>query len=294
MAIYINMSLIDCFRGEQAVADNFDIWVPVIASSLLSYYEAEEPRNYPLHREFKRIETLKIKVKDIQSYRKGSLIEVILDLEILILLEDNNGKIEMLRTLERFRQKITPQEFANEFDVKGDYHYITQINNLNVDGDLHHNSISITIKICFDILVVQNKRVSLAEKGQLNNNEVAAVPPTLMMENSERVKLQKSINRLRNENRNLLRQLSIYEKDMLSLKRGIEKAESRSFGLKRQNREYEKHIDALHIKLKNVEKQLSEVIKPPELGYLNPPLKACNTSANVYQKIKNILFNILL
>lgn len=293
--IYINMFLIDCFRGEQEVADNFDIWVPVIASSLLSYYEGEAPRNYPLHKDFKRIETLKIKVKDIETYRKGSLIEVILDLEILILLEDNSGKIEMFRTLERFRQKVASQEFNNEFDIKGDYQYITEIKDLNVEGDLHHDRISITIRICFDIMVLQNRRVSLADEVKLNINEAKAVPPYQQKtENGEKVKLQSNVNKLRKENQDLLRQLSIYKKDLISLKRGIQKAEARSFGLKRENREYEKRIDDLHIQLKNVKEQLSGVIKPPEVGYLNPPLNTYNTRANMYQKIAKYFSNILL
>ncbi|MEA4924779.1 MAG: hypothetical protein VB084_05645 [Syntrophomonadaceae bacterium] len=206
---------------------DISLWTPVVVSSLTAPHICSKKCNFTVGPFYKRIEDIKVRIRNIQTEKHGKYLEIITKLETVILLEDMDGRTVLISRPETIKERLGFEEFDRMPQaMEPEISYITKIQKLNWDADHHDNEVNLNYFINYMILAVREQLVRLYPENEFNE---AGIEPVQVTEAP-----LPEVNRLEKINEDLKHKLFLYEKDMLGLKRAIKKTEEQNAMLHRE------------------------------------------------------------
>jgi hypothetical protein len=169
------------------------------------------------------MEDIKVKTKNPRAEWQGKILEARVNLEIILLVEDQGGHIQLISRQEIIKDRIALSEFDRPLEEEKNTVFIIQIQDLKWDGEIQGNELIISYSLSYVIFAAREQVVKLYadEEMEFSNGE---------QENGLQ-DMETEINRVRNDNERLNHKLYLYERDLMSLQRGIKKAENRNVAL---------------------------------------------------------------
>lgn len=205
------------------------IWVPVVISRLPAARDFQKVRNYNIYESYRRIEDIRVKVRQSRIQLQGKTAEVQFELDLLLLIGDGQGNPILLRYDERLRERILLEEL-NPALMPSELEKLTfhlDIEHLSWDGDIRGNEFLIRYHIRYMIMASVQQVIHLHGQGLLeihdaDSNERSAEEPQIQIEEAMQ------------ENSALRRRVLVLEKDIQVLKRSLQRMEARNFDARRQ------------------------------------------------------------
>ncbi|MDD3364674.1 MAG: hypothetical protein PHZ03_06815 [Syntrophomonas sp.] len=203
------------------------LWSPVIVASLAAPRICQRESRFGTDQIFKRMEDIKVKIKNPRAEWQGKILEARMNLEIIALLEDHAGHTQLISRQEIIKDRVALGEFDRSLEQDEDAVFIIQIQDLKWDGEMQGNELIISYSLSYVILAAREQVVKLYanEEMELSNGEQENDLQGMEMG------MEMEIDRVRNDNERLNRKLFLYERDLMSLQRGIKKAENRNVAL---------------------------------------------------------------
>jgi len=219
------------------MAGGLSIWSPVIIAQLKNPQTVKEQVSYTVDKIFKSMEELKVKVKYTEIKIQGQTVEAQIKLDILCLLRDITGTMELITREETVREKIPLMSFNNPIGSEKQTSFVIDILNLYWEGEIRDYEICVAYFLDYMIIAIREQAVRITEEKQqdLESNSLREVLH----------QLEREVARVEKENYDLRRRLFLYERDISSLKKGIRKAENRSAVLNRELSYYQKAFEEL-------------------------------------------------
>lgn len=223
------------------------IWSPVIISSLIAPRTCRQIRRHKIDFPYKDIHDPKIKNIRTQVERKGKMAEVRINMELVAMAEDEEGRMSIISRSELIKERLNLREFDRTLPIDKDIQLIMRLQDLKWDGELYKNELIINYSISYTIIAVEEQVVKLYRTEEsihepVSSHESAATAElydeTQPMAGHEEQDMDRTavieVDRMRNDNEELTRQLHFYEMDLMSLRHGIKKAEQRNIELGRE------------------------------------------------------------
>lgn len=215
---------------EQALS----IWSPVIVSELKVKKKYHKQSSFKLGRIFQAIDELKIKIKKMEVKVQGRAVEAMVMMDILSLLEDNDGQMQLLRKEETVRDRVELIDFNNDLVNIEMLDFIIDIDHFNWEGELSGSNLEVYYFFEYMLMAIKNQVVELNLANKIeNHNEIMPERITGMEE---------EIETLKEENLGLKNKMFYYEKNFSNLKRAIYKSEKINASLNRELKEYEEKL----------------------------------------------------
>lgn len=200
--------------------DLITIWTPVIISKLISAHKTQEHIIYQLDQIFNVLEDVKIKVKQAKARIYGKGAEVTIKFELLCLVQDMNGDMQLVSREEKLVHIIPASRFSHHFTREQDPSFAVNITSLKWEGEIKGRELKIGYGLDYIILVLQDRAVKLSTE---NSIEVQGDITEEIMGHHE-----EELDRIREEKEELLQKIFYYERDITSLKKSISKTEKRN------------------------------------------------------------------
>ncbi|MGI5912707.1 MAG: hypothetical protein ACOX6E_09090 [Syntrophomonadaceae bacterium] len=226
----------------------FSIWSQVIVAELNSphWYRGED--SYTVDRFFHVLEDLKIKIRQTEAVPRGQVLEVRIRIEILFLLQGENGKHQLIKKEETIKERVAYSNFTRDIEKDASsLNFIVNIKALPCDGELQGREIRVKYLIEYNLIATREQVVELWSENSAINSKYL---------NDLLKQLEDEVNRLSTENINLRRQVFIYQKDISSLKRGISKLEESNNELTKDLGYHQREMESLRQILLDKEEQL--------------------------------------
>jgi septal ring factor EnvC (AmiA/AmiB activator) len=215
------------------------------------------------------------------------MLEARVNLGIIALLEDKNGCTQPIDRQEIVKERILSSEFDPPLEQEKNTEFIIQVQDLKWDGDTQENELIISYSLSYMIYAVREQVVPLYgdEQETLNRRELANDLPNLESE----------IERIRDDNERLTRQLCIYERDLMSLKRGIKKAETRNVVLSSELNGARELVEKLRDAITRKDILICHYQNPQNENRkrISPLLSIVDEEFKLGRKIKRMLMNSL-
>lgn len=218
------------------------IWSPVVVGQLRNPRQYKGEAHLPLHKLHRSVEDLKIKVRNLAVAVMGMAVEARMDIEILCLVADGQGELQLIKHVETIRERIPLLEFNEAFMPEGDNHFFLQIKNLAWEGDMPGGQeVRIAYFIDYTVMATREQVVVLrsAEAGEVKGESL----------HEALRKLEEEVARVQLENQELHRQIFYHVRNISSLKKGLQKAENRNALLNRELDQYRQLTEKLQQKL---------------------------------------------
>jgi hypothetical protein len=205
------------------VTQDIRLWSSVIVASLAAPRICQRESRFGIEQIFKRIDDIKVKLKKYRTERQGKIVVVRIYLEIIGLMEDQEGHTQLISRQEIIKDRIDINEFDQSLEQEKDAVFIIQNQDLRWDGELQRNELIISYSLSYVMFAAREQVVKLYadEEMEFSNGDKE--------NNLQGIELE--IDRIRNDNERLNRKLFSYERDLMSLQRGIKKAENRNVAL---------------------------------------------------------------
>lgn len=217
---------------------DISLWTPVVEGSLAIPHTCRKECSFTVGQSCKRIEDIKVRIRNIQTEPHGKYLETIIRLEIVVLLEEYDGRTVLVSRPEIIKERLSFAEFdrapATAEQVTG---YITKIKELNWDGDQQADHVTISYSLSYMVLAVREQLVRLYAENEVNQLEIEPVEAV-------RVPARETTH-LEEVNAELKHRLFLYEKDILGLRRAIKKTEERNAILNRELSGIQKLVQTL-------------------------------------------------
>lgn len=220
-------------RGNN-MEDNLTIWSPVLLNRLKDNRRIAEEKSYPLDIYYRAIEDLRVRVKERQVVSLGTAVEARIKVDILCLLADQEGQMQLFKREEILYDRISLQEFEKTLNRDEPVDYHLELKRVTWEGEIDGNDVKVACFIDYTIIATREQLV------RLRGEEHAEISGELL-ENAMR-QLEAEIERIQNENAELKRQLFCHTSNISSLKQGLHKAEKRNAALSRENTAYQTMI----------------------------------------------------
>jgi len=217
---------------------DISLWTPVIIASLTTPRTCRQERHLTVGPFYKRIEDIKVRIRKTQTERQGKTLETLIKLEIIVLMEESDGRTVLISRPEIIRERVSFGEFDRLPPLEeGETGYITQVQNLNWEGDQQDNEIIINYSLSYIIFAVREQMVRLYADDDMKSAE---------MEQGHDIQvLPEEISGGEEVNQDIMHKLFLYEKDMLGLRRAIKKTEERNALLSRELNGTQKLVQTL-------------------------------------------------
>ncbi|MDD3898145.1 MAG: hypothetical protein WC109_05460 [Syntrophomonadaceae bacterium] len=201
----------------------FSIWSPVIMAQLKTPRRLGREHSYPSERFHRTLEDLKIKVKQSEILPQGQAVEVRVKVDILCLLEDDQGTMHLIKKEEIIKERVAYSDFDQTLERKDSLRFVINIKDISYDGELSRGEIRVRFLIEYNLIATREQVVRLwaGEQGELSRESL----------NQLFERLEEEVTRLAGENQELHRKVFYYQRDISSLKRSIGKLEKRNAGL---------------------------------------------------------------
>lgn len=225
--------------------DNLTIWSPVLLARLKHSRRMAEEKTYPLEFYYRATEDLRVRVKEKQVVALGTAVEARLKVDILCLLADNEGHLQLFKREESFTERISLQEFDRTLDRDEKIDYRLEIKGLSWEGEINGHDIRVTCFIDYTVIATREQLVRL--RGQ----ERAEVSGEVLSEAMRQLEME--IARIQSENAELRKQLHYHAGNISSLKQGLQKAEKRNAALNRENSAYQIMVEKMRKDMQSLE-----------------------------------------
>ncbi len=206
---------------------DISLWTSVIIASLKMPRTSQQERHFTVSPFYKRVEDIKVRIRNPRTEQQGKSLETRMNLEIIVLLEETDGRTVLISRPEIVKERVSFGEFDRLPQLEeGEVEYITQIQDLNWDGELQDNEIVINYSLSYMIFAVREQMVRLFAEDEVKSSDLK---PSL--------DLQETLEETSGEEKfrdDIKHQLFLYERDMLSLQRAIKKTEERNAVLNRE------------------------------------------------------------
>ena len=270
------------------------IWSQVVLAQLNCPRMVEQESVHRLEPGFNIYEDVKVKIKEVSWKRQGRAVEALLNLELLFLLEDHNGNMNLLSQETMLRDRVPLQEFNGNSDLlekdkmigfKGD------IKELSWQLDINDQQVKIVFSLEYLLLAIREQVVRLSEQSETWAES---------QDMSEKIdELKSEIAHAQNEKNSLRQQVLLYEKDISSLKRGIRKVENRNSLLNKESKQYQEMLAQLQIAIQERDSQLNsrehEVYQQAERGDYLPlaqmDKEVSNSELSLGKRVKRLFMN---
>lgn len=206
---------------------DISLWSPVIIASLSVPHKCRQESRYPVGPLYKRLEDIKIKIRDARTEPKGKSLETRVKLEIIILLEDLDGKMALFSRPEIIKQQLSLGELDQPVRVdEEEPGYITRIHDLSWDGGLQDNDVIINYSLSYIIFAVREQVVKLYAEDEIDYSRVER--------DCDRQAYRGEAAAENESDENWKKKIFLYERDILSLQHAVKKAEERNAVLNRE------------------------------------------------------------
>lgn len=226
----------------------YSIWAPVIVSHLTAPRKFGEQREFDVDQIYKSLEDLKVKVKASEVSPQGQNVETKLILDILCLVEDMTGRMQLIKKEEIVKDRVPVEEFENAVDREKEIQFVMDIINVNFEGEISGREIRVAFFIDYMLMATREQEIhiSMDTSSELETDSL----------NKAFIKLKTQLVEMEKENRELRKKLFLYVRDVSSLKRGIQKVENRNAILNKEVRYYRELNDGLRQKLDEKESRI--------------------------------------
>ena len=231
------------------MGEALSIWSPVVLAELSTPRSFDHHQVYHLDERFQSMEDLRVKLREYIVRKQGNALETLFKLEVLCLLENMDGKMQLVKKEENLRDRVLLQEFdCNlDFDKESRIDFIGDIKKINWQGGLDGNQLHVILFIDYILMAIRQQVIRLLEQeAELKSSD-------LRVEGLA----QDETARMEEKNLELRRQLRFYEKNIASLKKGIKKVENRNAVLSRESQQYQLLIEELRRAIQEKEQRLS-------------------------------------
>ncbi len=258
------------------------IWSPVVLSELINPKSADFHQVYHLDDSYQGMEGLRIKLREHIIRKQGNALETLFKMEVLCLLENMEGKMQLLKKEENLRERVLLQEFDREldFDREPQIDFIGDIKKIDWRGGLDGKQLHVVILIDYALLAIRQQVIKLWEQEM--GEDIAMDKCDITAE----IQPRDEIIQMEKENLELSRQIRFYEKNIAHLKKGIKKAESRNIELNRESQQHLTLIEDLRRAIKDKEQRLDDY----ESGFRYRDNHLCEESCSSdkeYEKMAN-------
>ncbi|PKM77494.1 MAG: hypothetical protein CVU90_06505 [Firmicutes bacterium HGW-Firmicutes-15] len=269
------------------MTQDISLWSPVIVASLVAPCICQRESRLGTDQIYKRMEDIKVKIKNPRIEWQGNILEARMNLEIIALLEDQTGHTQLISRQEIIKDRVALREFDRSLEKEKDAGFIIQIQDLKWDGEMQGNELIISYSLSYMIFAVREQVVKLYadEEMEISNEEPENDLQGMEME----------INRVRNDNEKLNRKLFLYERDLMSLQRGIKKAENRNVALSSELSRSLELVEKLRDAITRKDLLICTYEKPQNENRKKtlPPLAMGGEEFKLGQRIKRMLMNSL-
>lgn len=217
--------------------EDLTIWSSVLLARLKQSRRFAEEKIYPLEFYYQAMEDLRVRIKERQIVALGTAVEVRLKVDILCLLADDEGHMQLFKREESFTDRVSLQEFDRTPDRDEKIDYRLELKGIAWEGEIDGRDIRVTCFIDYSVIATREQLVRL--KGQ----EKAEVSGELLTEAMHQLEME--IQRIQNENSELRKQLFYHTSNISSLKQGLQKAEKRNAALNRENTAYQVMVEKM-------------------------------------------------
>ncbi len=267
----------------------FSIWSPVIMAQLKTPRRLGREHSYPSERFHRTLEDLKIKVKHSEVLPQGQAVEVRVKVDILCLLEDDQGSMHLVKKEETIKERVFYSDFDQALERKDSLGFAINIKEISCDGELSRGEIKVRFLMEYNLIATREQVVRLwAEQGELSKESL----------NQLFERLEEEVTRLAGENQELHRNIFYYQRDISSLKRGIRKLEMRNAGLLKEVTYFQQESEKLRQSLQDKEVRIYRLQHYPR-AWSNPKLAETvevlpEAESGLGQRIKKLFLNNLL
>ncbi|MEN6351778.1 MAG: hypothetical protein ABFD08_20630 [Syntrophomonas sp.] len=268
---------------------SLSIWSKVIVAELNSPQKIKQQSVFALDPLFQSLEDIKVKLKNCKWSRQGQTVETLIKLDVLLLLEDSRGNMQLLKREENLRDRVPFRDFSRsieDLDNEKKVDFSGDIQNIAWQGDLMGNELHLTCIVEYVLMATREQVVKLPEA------EAELLPNGRL---NEQEKFEKLLSRMEDENVELRRKIYVYERDISSLKRGIEKVEKRNALLSNESR----HFHELTEKLQEAMREKEARLNRNKNSYYQRPLpdspfsekEASEPGLNLGSRVKRMFLN---
>ena len=239
------------------MAQALSIWSRVILAELNKPQKIKQQSIFTLDSLYQSLEDVKIKLKNYYWCRQGQAVEAVIKLDVLLLLEERDGRMQLVRQEETLRDRIPFSHFDSNvegLDKEKKIDFNGDIQNLAWQGDLMGNELYLTFMLEYMVVATREQVVKLSEQGEA---ELGSTGQDELLQD-----LEGAIVRMENENHELRRQIFLYERDISSLKKGIRKVENRNAFLNSESRQYQELSEKLQAAIREKEMRLKRYENP--------------------------------
>ncbi|NLJ72121.1 MAG: hypothetical protein GX333_03785 [Syntrophomonadaceae bacterium] len=229
----------------------YSIWTPVVIGRLKSPHRINREKVFTVDKNYKAMEDIIVKIKECQVTAYGQNIELLIKLDILCLLEDINGRLNLTVKQETIRENLNLADFDNYIEENLEIKYILDTKKISSYGELTGNGLKVIYFLEIAIIATSEQiiRISLADEMEIDEAEVS----WQSLING----LQAELELMAAEKIELKRKLFLYERNIFSLKKGLLKAENRNVTLNQEINNYLDIIEQLKEAIKEKEQDLS-------------------------------------
>ena len=268
----------------------FSIWSPVIMAQLKTPRRPGQERSYPCERFHRTLEDLKVKVKQAEVLPQGQAVEVRVKVDILCLLEDDQGSMHLVKKEETIKERVPYSDFDQILEPKDSLRFVINIKDISCDGELSRGEIRVRFLMEYNIIATREQVVRLwaGEQGELSKESL----------NQLFERLEEEVTRLTGENQELHRTVFYYQRDISSLKRSIRKLEIRNAGLLKEVTHHRQISEELRKSLQEKEARIYRLQHYPG-AWSNPeaeetPEELPEAASGLGGRIKRLFLNNLL
>ncbi|NLB88271.1 MAG: hypothetical protein GX790_03465 [Syntrophomonadaceae bacterium] len=228
----------------------YSIWTPVVVGRLKAPHRIKEEKTYDIEKAYRKVEDVKVKVRNCRVQPQGQAIEVQYKLDILCLLEDLLGTMHLIAKEEMGRERILLSQFDNYIDKDQPIKYVVNTLTNFSQCDLNGSILKVAYFIDLTIIATNEQIITLssADEAEPENDSLQEVLN----------KLRSQIEEMEEEKAALRRKIFFYERDISSLKKGLKKAENKNAHLNKELQHYHEIVEQLRSAIREKEMRLNQ------------------------------------
>ncbi len=263
------------------------LWSPVILASLAVPRICQRESRLGTDQIFKRMEDIKVKIKNPRAEWQGKILEARMNLEIIALMEDQAGHTQLISRQEIIKDRVALGEFDRLVEQERDVGFIIQIQDLKWDGEMQGNELIIRYSLNYVIFAAREQVVNLNANEEMEFSNAK--------QENDWQSMETEIDRVRNDNERLNRKLFLYERDLMSLQRGIKKAENRNLALSSELSGARELVEKLRDAITRKDLQICRYENPQNETHkkILPLIAMGDEEFKLGQRIKRMLMNSL-
>lgn len=276
------------------MTEGLAIWSRVVLAQLNRPRRINHELVHTLKSGFKSFEDVKVKIKELTWKRQGQAVETLLHLDLLFLVEEQNGAMKLVNQETSLRDRVPFSEFDGNWDLLENDRMVGfngEVRKLSWQIDVDDNEVKLILTVDYLLVVTREQVVRLSEQSEAL---------TESRDLSQKIEeLKHEIAQTQNEKQNLQHQIFLYERDISSLRRGIKKAEDRNSLLNKESKEYQEMLAQLQLAIREKEHQLnryapniSDNEQPGQYLPLSPSKEqADNSELSLGSRVKRLFMN---